>query len=215
VEKSWCRSRVKLPFCGLQEVERNFSQAGQDLFVLSVLDGKREGVFLDLGCSQPILANNTYLLESRFEWNGLCIDIDERYFELFVFRKSKTLAADCRALDWDKVIATFGTAFFDYLSLDLEPPASSLECLMSIPFDRVEFAVITFEHDFYRAGDEVRLPSRELLEANGYIRLCSDVAIEGLEFEDWYYNPKHVNADRCSVLASEGDSWENVIFSVP
>ena len=94
----------RLPFEGGDSLERNFSQAGQDLFVISMLGGKRNGVFLNLGCNQPILINNTYLLEREFDWNGLSVDIDGRHFEMFVFRKSKILAADCTKLDWDDII---------------------------------------------------------------------------------------------------------------
>ena len=204
---------LKLSFAGAESIERNFSQAGQDLFVLSMLDGKREGTFLDLGCNQPILINNTYLLESGFGWNGLSVDIDEQYFDLFVFRNSKTLAADCTKLDWQAIVDLLGTRSIDYLSLDLEPPEVTLECLKTIPFDLVEFSVITFEHDAYRAGDVVRTPSRKLLEESGYFRICSDVKVNGLEFEDWYYNPKFVDRDRVSVLSSSRESWENIVFS--
>lgn len=202
----------RLPFEGGNGLKRNFSQAGQDIFVLSMLDGKRNGVFLDLGCNQPILINNTYLLESEFGWKGLSVDIDERFFEMFVFRKSQTLAADCTKLNWDEVIERLGTTTIDYLSLDLEPPSVTLECLNSIPFDRVSFGVITFEHDAYRAGDDVREPSRKLLKDNGYARICSDVKIDGLEFEDWYYDPKIVDVERCGVLSSSKKGWEETVF---
>ncbi|MFM9903033.1 MAG: hypothetical protein ACKVQJ_00510 [Pyrinomonadaceae bacterium] len=193
-------------------MKQNFSQAGQDLFVLSALDGKRDGVFLDLGCNQPILINNTYLLESGFGWKGLSIDIDEEFFELFVFRKTKTLAADCTRLDWDAVLDLLETSSIDYLSLDLEPPMTTLECLRSIPFDKMSFGVITFEHDAYRAGETVREPSRKLIEENGYIRLCSDVKLYEHEFEDWYYNPKLIDGKRCAALASTGKNWEEILF---
>ena len=202
---------LRLDFIGSGAIERNFSQAGQDLFVLSALDGKRNGVFLDLGCNEPIQINNTYLLESGFGWTGLSIDIDERFFELFVFRKSKTLIADCTKLDWDHVIDLLGTAFVDYLSLDLEPPETTLACLKTIPFDRLEFSVITFEHDAYRS-DLVRAPSREIFEAKGYVRVCSDVRVNGYVFEDWYCNPRVVTADKIASLKSNGDEWEKVVF---
>lgn len=202
----------RLPFKGGDNLERNFSQAGQDLFVVSMLDGMRNGVFLDLGCNQPILINNTYLLEREFGWNGLSVDIDERHFEMFVFRKSQTLAADCTKLDWDGVIDRLGTTTIDYLSLDLEPPLVTLECLRSIPFDRIRFGVITFEHDAYRAGEAVREPSRLLLEGKGYVRICSDVKLDGREFEDWYYDPKIIDIKKCGVLSSNKKDWEEIVF---
>jgi hypothetical protein len=204
--------KLRLKFQESDSIKRNFSQAGQDLFVLSILDGKRDGVFLDLGCHEPIYINNTYLLESSFGWKGLSIDIDESVFKLFVFRKTKTLCADCTKLDWDWVLETLGTAKVDYLSLDLEPPEVTLECLRTIPFERIEFSVITFEHDAYRAKETVRIPSRKLLESKGYIWVCSNVKIKDLEFEDWYCNPKFVDEKRMALISSQNENWENIIF---
>lgn len=203
---------LRLDFEGSGSFERNFSQAGQDLFVLSALNGKRGGVFLDLGCNEPIQINNTYLLESGFGWTGLSVDIDEAVFDLFVFRKSKTLVADGTRLDWDQVVDLIGTTRIDYLSLDLEPPEITLECLKTIPFDRLEFSVVTFEHDAYRAGETIRGPSRELFAREGYVRVCSDVHVNGYVFEDWYCNPKYIEAERIEALRADGGEWENMIF---
>lgn len=205
--------KLRLKFSGSDSITRNFSQAGQDLFVLSILNGKSGGVFLDLGCHEPILINNTYLLESSFGWKGLSVDINESFFKLFVFRQTATLCADCTKLDWDQVARSLGTNRIDYLSLDLEPPDVTLECLRTIPFEKVEFSVITFEHDAYRAGESVRLPSRELLESKGFVRVCSNVKLQGLEFEDWYCNPKFVDEKRMALMANQNKDWEEIIFN--
>ncbi len=209
---SFANRSYRVPFAGSDGLKRNYSQAGQDLFVLSMLDGKQSGVFLDLGCNQPILMNNTYLLESEFGWKGLCVDIDEKFFDLFVFRRAQTLAADCTKLDWDAVIERLGTKTIDYLSLDLEPPLATMECLGSIPFEKIKFGVITFEHDAYRAGETVREQSRELLDKIGYVRIAADVKLEGLEFEDWYYHPDLVDVERCEGLRGRKQDWKDVLF---
>ena len=57
--------KLKLPFFGFENLNENYSQAAQDLFVLSCLSGKTNGTFLDLGCSHPTNINNTFLLESN------------------------------------------------------------------------------------------------------------------------------------------------------
>lgn len=203
---------LRLKFRWSESLSRNFSQAGQDLFVLSMLDGKRDGLFLDLGCNEPININNTYLLESSYNWKGLSVDIEEGFFKLFVFRKTKTLCADCTNIEWETVIEALGTNRIDYLSLDLEPPVTTLKCLESIPFDKIDFSVITFEHDAYRAGETVRQPSRELLESKGYVRVCSNVKLNDLEFEDWYCNPRYVDENRMTALANRNENWEKIIF---
>jgi FkbM family methyltransferase len=56
------------------------SQCGQDLFVLEVLEGKTGGYFLDSGASDGIRASNTYLLEAKFQWEGICIEPNGAYF---------------------------------------------------------------------------------------------------------------------------------------
>ncbi len=57
-------------------VEIYYSQSCQDLFVSGVLNNKENGSYLELGCSYPVESNNTYLLESKFNWTGISIDID-------------------------------------------------------------------------------------------------------------------------------------------
>jgi hypothetical protein len=50
------------------------SQAGQELFVIAMTQGRRNGTWLEIGCGDPIRSNNTYLLEKRFGWTGVSID---------------------------------------------------------------------------------------------------------------------------------------------
>jgi len=52
------------------------SQAGQELFVIAMTQGRRNGTWLEIGCGDPIRSNNTYLLEKRFGWTGTSIDME-------------------------------------------------------------------------------------------------------------------------------------------
>ena len=52
------------------------SQAGQELFVIAMTQGKIGGTWLELGCGDPIRSNNTYLLEKRLRWTGVSIDLE-------------------------------------------------------------------------------------------------------------------------------------------
>ena len=49
-------------------------QAAQDLFVIAMTQGQRQGTWLELGAWQPIGGSNTYLLETRYDWSGVSID---------------------------------------------------------------------------------------------------------------------------------------------
>ncbi len=47
------------------------------MFVLSMLNGKKNGTYLEIGAGSYYYGNNTYLLEKSFDWNGISIDINE------------------------------------------------------------------------------------------------------------------------------------------
>ena len=40
-------------FTGSETIENNYSQAMQDMFVLTMLDGKKNGVYVEVGADQP------------------------------------------------------------------------------------------------------------------------------------------------------------------
>lgn len=52
------------------------SQAGQDLFVIAMTQGRRHGTWLEIGCAWPVRSNNTYLLEKKLGWTGVSIDLE-------------------------------------------------------------------------------------------------------------------------------------------
>ncbi len=47
------------------------AQLRQDLFVLSELDFKRDGFFVEFGAANGVDLSNTYLLEKEFGWTGI------------------------------------------------------------------------------------------------------------------------------------------------
>jgi len=205
--------KLKLPFFGFENLNENYSQAAQDLFVLSCLSGKTNGTFLDLGCSHPTKINNTFLLEKNFNWGGLSIDIDESLTSQYPsHRKTKAIPRDCTKLDFDEVLSYYNSNHIDYLSLDLEPANVTLECLKAIPFDKIEFSVITYEHDKYRFGDQYREESRKIFKQMGYELISSDVCSNNFPYEDWYYNPKYVNYEYIKVFEKNNSEWDLIIY---
>lgn len=69
------------------------SQAGQDYWIFGeVFNEKRCGYFLDIGAHDGINISNTYLLESKYGWTGLCIEANPITFaELKRNRRAKCL----------------------------------------------------------------------------------------------------------------------------
>ena len=67
---------LKTKFTGAENIENNWSQSMQDMFVLSMLDGKRNGIYVEIGADQPRVISNTYLLEKDFDWSGISFELD-------------------------------------------------------------------------------------------------------------------------------------------
>ena len=205
------RNLLKWGFDGLDSIDRNYSQAYQDMFVLTVLNGKRYGTYLEIGSEEPQYKSNTYLLENKFAWKGISVEIDKSEVERFkAGRLNPVLHADATKLDYTEVLkkANFPTSI-DYLQIDTEPSSTSFEVLLSIPFEEYKFAIITFEHD--HAVDFSRTyrdKSRRYLESVGYVLVVPDVSpTDWYSFEDWWVHPELVNIEELRKM--------NMIISAP
>ena len=171
------------------------SQAGQDRFVWKLLGDRLPRTFLDIGCSHPVEINNTYALE-QMGWTGWLVDMDDVSKLCAEHRTAKFIHGDSTKADWSFL---HGLSV-DYLSLDVD--AASLTTLKRIPFDKVDFRVITIEHDRYRFGEQVANEMRKHLASFGYILVCKDVLHDGQPFEDWWVSP-FIDPDRYSGLFCE------------
>lgn len=198
--------RFRFKFPGLEELTENHSQAYQDLFILAVLNGKKYGTFVEIGCGVPQYNNNTYLLEKHFEWSGVSIDLNPRVAELFSkHRNTAAINADATKINYTELFKErFTGTHLDYLQIDCEPATTSYEVLKRIPLDKYRFAVITFEHDAYIDDNpEIRELSRKYLKSFGYILLVSNVSTDNYcVFEDWYVHPYLVSSNTISKMFS-------------
>ena len=97
------------------------SQTGQDLFVLSVLNHKRNGTFLEIGSNHPITLNNTFLLENEYDWKGVMVERDEQWTELYKTHRpnSEYIIDDAVTIDYNKALENYPRDM-DYLQIDLE-----------------------------------------------------------------------------------------------
>ena len=193
-------------FKGYEKINKNFSQCLQDIFVLTMLDGKTNGTYLEIGSSDPYIGNNTALLEN-LGWTGISIEIDNDLCTLFNNkRKNKCINID--ALDYDYSSLT---GVIDYLQLDCDPPEVTYEILTKLNFDTCDYKVITYEHDYY--ADDTKLyrdKSRKFLTEKGYFLIAGDVAPNDTDnFEDWWVLPEYIDMDIMSKMSKQNDSIKN------
>ncbi len=65
-----------------------YSNWGVDMLADDFFKKKKYGVYIDIGCHQPFLNNNTYRLYKR-GWTGINIDLDFNSIDLFNFFRKK------------------------------------------------------------------------------------------------------------------------------
>jgi FkbM family methyltransferase len=51
-----------------------YSQINQDIAIVDFYKGKENGFFVDIGASDGIAISNTYLLEQKYNWKGICVE---------------------------------------------------------------------------------------------------------------------------------------------
>lgn len=174
--------------------QESFSQAYQDLFVRIMTDFKSNGTYIEIGSSSPKENNNSYILERDLTWSGTSWEINSQLAKEFnKIRKNQCLNTDATVFDFANFLRwNMKTKDIDYLSLDIEPSKNTLKVLENLLLTEFRFGVITFEHDKYSSGPQVMLESRKLLENNGYVRVVSNVLVNGRDFEDWYVDPNQI-----------------------
>jgi hypothetical protein len=189
-------------------IERNYSQTLQDMFVLFMTKGKKQGTYLEIGSADPEYGSNSKLLESHFNWKGYGVEILEHEVKKHeASRKNKVLLINALEVDYDKLLTEmsieYGNGYeFDYLQVDCEPPAVSFEILKMIPFDKFKFAVVTFEHDYYAdLSREIRDKSREYMKSKGYVLTIGNVSMnDDCPYEDWYVHPELVDMKNFTII---------------
>jgi len=200
----WQSSQLRYKFKDYDKVVRNFSQVYQDLFTLSMLDGKKKGTYLEIGTAGPEYGNNTKLLE-EMGWTGVGIEWDAGLAKAYAAdRKNPVRNEDALKVNYVKLlgeIAPVGTTI-DYLQLDCEPASTTYDIMTKIPFNLYKFAVITYEHDDYvDMTGQYRQKSREFLSSRGYELVVSDISPDGVSnFEDWWVHPDLVSRDIINVM---------------
>lgn len=202
------------------------SQASQDIFVREITRHKKNGTFIEIGSNNPVICNNTYILENEYNYRGIMVEYDSSFETSYkIYRPNSIhIIGDAQTVDYKSILDTnsFPTNI-DYLQIDLDVDNKStlnvLELFNQTVLPYYKFATITFEHDIYR-GDyfNTREISRQIFSDNGYVLLFPDVSLhwEGrdCQFEDWYVHPDLVSTDIINKIKSDISLTHEQIVSI-
>lgn len=183
-------------------------QVHQDKFALKILREKRNGYFLEIGSNDPIGGNNTYLLETEYNWKGIMIEHNEIFLPLYKQHRPNSIHVinDASQIDYINLFKIRDVPLeIDYLQIDLEVGDDStiktLEKLDAEIFDNYKFATVTFEHDTYAVPEwDTRVRSRNIFKNRGYVCVFEDINIDNKPFEDWYVHPDLVDMNYVNKL---------------
>lgn len=205
---------LKFKFIGSEKIENNYSQSMQDMFILSVVNGKSNGVYVEIGADKPRVINNSYLLESQYNWTGVSFEIEKDKVDYFnSIRKNKCICADATKFDYKNLFDERQyPKQIDYLQLDCDPPQITLECLKKLPLEEYRFSVITFETDLYTGGEEVQKEQWEILSSLGYQRVVKNIKNEGNPYEDWWVDPLVIGEDIWKQFVNENVEFSEVVL---
>ncbi|TSA36843.1 MAG: FkbM family methyltransferase [Verrucomicrobiaceae bacterium] len=111
-----------------------YSQAGQDYWAIhDVFGGMRGGYFVDIGAADGKYISNTYALERRFKWSGLCVEADPTSFEKLKKNRSCRCVNVCLDSEERDVVFTDGQGLYGGIVDDETDNAS-----LSIPSRRIK-----------------------------------------------------------------------------
>jgi hypothetical protein len=181
------------------------SEAGQESFVLSMLDEKQNGFYIEIGAFSSTVGSNTLLLETAYGWKGLGFEIDQTWVnEYNANRRNPCICADATTYDYLACFKYYEVPKrVDYLQLDIDPAVNTLQALKQLPLNDYRFSVITFEHDLYSGGDNAAIKQEqiEILSSLGYVLAANNVKVDDhREFEDWWIDPAVIAPEKYSDL---------------
>ena len=185
--------------------KKSNSQAHQESFVLNVLNEKKNGYYVELGAGWPVKNSNTYLLETKYGWNGVSFENGKKRVKKYnQKRKNKTLLQDAITFDYLKYF--YDNNFpkqIDYLQMDIHPAEDTLLALKNIPLDRYRFSVITYEHNGYQ-NKQNQIDSQRILKQYGYKLVVEGLMLnDGVWYEDWWVDPLAVDYESYKEFIAE------------
>lgn len=79
----------------LNWLNQSKSELGQDLFVLSQLKFKKNGFFVEFGATNGLDSSNTYLMETKFEWQGILAEPAKIFHQELKKNRNSNIETNC------------------------------------------------------------------------------------------------------------------------
>jgi FkbM family methyltransferase len=86
------------------------SQLGQDTEVIKFYNNKEGGFFIEIGASDGIELSNTYLLETKYNWKGICCEPIPSRFEKLVVNRPNSICINEAVYNQSGIKVTFDIA---------------------------------------------------------------------------------------------------------
>jgi FkbM family methyltransferase len=102
----------------LKTLRRSKSQLGQDLFVLSEMDFKTNGYFVDFGATNGVDLSNSYLLEKEFGWNGIVAEPARRWHKELKNNRNCHIETSCVWRDSNATLTFNETRLGEFSTID-------------------------------------------------------------------------------------------------
>ena len=72
----------------------SYSQIGQDIAVITYYKMKKNGFFVEIGASDGVNFSNTYLLEKKYNWKGICVEPIPKNYKLLCKNRPNSICSD-------------------------------------------------------------------------------------------------------------------------
>lgn len=80
------------------------SELGQDFFALDMNSYTEHGYFVDIGAADGFTANNTFILEKFYNWNGICVDPNPVFMQSLFNSRNCTASNLCVYSETGKIL---------------------------------------------------------------------------------------------------------------
>lgn len=178
-----------------------------------MLNGKRDGFYVDVGAYDGLESSNTYLFE-LLGWKGICIEANADAFNRLT-QKRTSINVNLAVNNYEGFCAFAGDRIIpgeasmpcntltnildsvncppviDYLSIDIE--GKEFDVLSAFDFDKYAVRLMTVEHNLYCEGPYNKHRIFELLTKRGFVRVVEDAKCldpnptwHNQPYEDWY-----------------------------